>query len=62
MRQEATEGRSTAAPVQEGGEAAVGAQRGCACTGGRRGEGMRLWFMKGVVNVPSANTTRERDS
>jgi len=30
MRQEATEGRSTAAPVQEGGEAAVGAQRGCA--------------------------------
>jgi hypothetical protein len=30
MRQEATEGRSAAAPVQEGGEAAVGAQRGCA--------------------------------
>jgi hypothetical protein len=65
--QGSTEGRSAAAPVQGG--AGQQARRGAArlrpyrgAARGKRREGDEAWFMKGVVNVPSANTTRGRDS
>lgn len=68
MRHKATEGRSAAAPVQ-GGRACRGAARVRPHRAARLrpyrgavGRGNEAWFTKGVVNVPSANTTRERNS